>query len=423
MRYERNWAGNYAYQAAACHFPESVDEVRELVASNQRVKVIGTRHSFNGIADTDAAHISLARLNRVIALDRETNRVTVEGGITYGDLSRYLHGQGFALHNLASLPHITVAGACATATHGSGDGNGSLATAVCGMELVKGDGETVRLTREEESGKFAGAVVGLGALGVVTRLTLDIVPSFEMAQHVFEGLPFERLEDGFDDISSSGYSVSLFADWKKPSFNQVWLKRVLTEAGETSGAKEVSATFFGAALSSVKLHPVPGVPAVNCSDQQGIAGPWHERLPHFRMDFTPSAGEELQSEYFVPRKYAHDMVQALNQLSDRIAPLLFVSEMRTIKADGLWMSPCYGQDSVAIHFTWKPDWDAVRQLLPLIEEKLEPFGARPHWSKLFATAPTKLQSLYAKLPAFRELARECDPHGKFRNAYLYTYIY
>jgi xylitol oxidase len=398
-----------------------MERLRELVAVNRRVKVIGTRHSFNGIADTDAAHISLARLNRVIALDRETNRVTVEGGITYGDLSRYLHEQGYALHNLASLPHITVAGACATATHGSGDGNGSLATAVYGIELLKGDGELVQLTKDDSDGKFSGAVVGLGALGVVTKLTLDVVPSYEMTQHVFEGLSFGKLADGFDDIVSSGYSVSLFTDWKEPSFNQVWLKRELTAAGGLS--KEDSQSYFGAAASYVKLHPVPGVSAENCSDQLGIAGPWHERLPHFRMDFTPSAGEELQSEYFVPRKHAYDMMKALSGLSARIAPLLFISELRTVKADELWMSPCYGQDVVALHFTWKPDWEAVRLVLPLIEEKLEPFGARPHWSKLFTMAPSKLQTLYAMLPAFRELAREYDPHGKFRNTYLDTYIY
>lgn len=424
MRYERNWAGNYAYEAAACHVPESLEEARALIAGNRRVKVIGTRHSFNGIADTDVAHISLARLNRVIALDRETNRVTVEGGITYGDLSRYLHEQGYALHNLASLPHITVAGACATATHGSGDGNGSLATAVSAIELLKGDGELVGLTKDESDGRFAGAVVGLGALGVVTKLTLDVVPSFEMTQHVFEGLSFDELADGFDDIASSGYSVSLFTDWKGPSFNQVWRKRVLTKASEIPDIPHAeSRNFFGAAASTVKLHPVPGVSAENCSDQQGIAGPWHERLPHFRMDFTPSAGEELQSEYFVPRRHAYDMVKALNGLSGRIAPLLFISELRTIKADDLWMSPCYGQDAVALHFTWKPDWEAVKQVLPLIEEKLEPFGARPHWSKLFTMAPAKLRSLYVKHPDFRELAREFDPHGKFRNAYLDTYIY
>lgn len=423
MEFKRNWAGNYTYEAAACHFPESVDEVRELVANNRRVKVIGTRHSFNGIADTEAAHISLARLNRVIALDRANNRVTVEGGITYGDLSRYLHEHRYALHNLASLPHITVAGACATATHGSGDGNGNLASAVSGIELVKGDGELLRLTKEGGDDRFAGVIVGLGALGVVTQLTLDVVPSFEIAQHVYEGLPFEALSGGFDDIFSSGYSVSLFTDWKGTSFNQVWQKRLLTEAGESPVGYSDSLTRFGAIASSFKLHPVPGVSADNCSDQLGIAGPWHERLPHFRMDFTPSAGEELQSEYFVPRRHAYDMVKALHQLRHRIAPLLFISELRTIKADDLWMSPCYGQDSVAIHFTWKQDWEAVRQVLPLIEERLEPFGARPHWGKLFAMSPTKLQSLFPKLQHFRKLAREYDPHGKFRNDYLDTYLY
>jgi xylitol oxidase len=421
MGYEWNWAGNYKYGAAECHVPESIEEIQELVATSNRIKVLGSRHSFNGIADTNASHLSLERLNHVIALDRDNNRVTVEGGIRYGELCGYLHENGYALHNLASLPHITVAGACASATHGSGVRNGNLATVVHSMEIVKADGEIVKFSRDDVNGLLSGAAVGLGALGVVTKLTLDVAPTFNMTQHVYEGLPLSKLSDRFDEIVSAGYSVSLFTDWKASAFNQVWLKRV-AEPGE-SAAVAAASDYHGALLSGVNLHPVPGYAADNCSEQRGIPGAWHERLPHFRMDFTPSAGAELQSEYYVARQDAYAALAALDSLRDRIAPLLFISEVRTIAADDLWMSPCYGQDTVAVHFTWKQEWEAVRQVLPLIEAKLERFGARPHWSKLFTMEPVKLQALFAKLPDFRELAQRCDPQGKFRNEFLDTYIF
>ncbi|MFC5649501.1 FAD-binding protein [Paenibacillus solisilvae] len=418
MENNRNWAGNYRYSASELHVPESVEQVQELVARSSLIKVLGTRHSFNGIADSTGSLLSMQKLNRVIALDRTHNKVTVEAGISYGELCRYLHENGYALHNLASLPHITVAGACATATHGSGDRNGNLATAVHSLEIVKADGDTVVFSREQQDGDFAGAVVGLGGLGVVTKITLDVIPAFQMHQHVYDNLPLVHLREHFEDIFSSGYSVSLFTDWKEAVFNQVWQKRRITD----QDTAEVKTEFFGAKRATAHRHPVPGYTAENCSEQMGIPGPWYERMPHFRMDFTPSAGEELQSEYFVPREHAYGALCAIDRLRDAISPLLYVSEVRTIAADNLWMSPCYKQESVAVHFTWKPNWEAVSQVLPIIEEQLAPFEARPHWAKLFTMPPARLQSLYEKLPDFRQLLLRCDPQGKFRNDFLKTYI-
>ncbi|SFI36817.1 xylitol oxidase [Paenibacillus sp. UNC496MF] len=418
MEQHRNWAGNLAYAASNVQYPESVAQLQELTAAGSTVKALGTRHSFNDLADTEGTHISLQKLNRVVALDRERRRVTVEGGIRYGDLCGYLHDNGFALHNLASLPHITVAGAVATATHGSGVRNGNLATAVAGLELVRADGELVSFSRDDATGDFHGAVVGLGALGVVATLTLDLVPAFDVAQTVYEHLPLAALETRFDDVMSSAYSVSLFTDWKQAGFNQVWVKR---EAGESADGPS-AAERAGATPAASPLHPVPGFSAENCSAQLGEPGPWHDRLPHFRMAFTPSAGEELQSEFFVPRAQAYEALSAVAELRESIAPLLYVTEVRSVAADGLWLSPSYGQDAVGIHFTWKPEWEAVRRLLPVIEERLAPFGARPHWGKLFTMAPERLRTLYAKLPEFRRLAAACDPEGKFRNAFLQKFI-
>jgi len=420
MDNHRNWAGNYHYRARELYEPDTMEQLQAWVAAAANVRVLGTRHSFNGIADTTASHLSLAKLNRVIALDRANSRVTVEGGIRYGELCQYLHAHGYALHNLASLPHISVAGACATATHGSGDRNGNLATAVHAIEIVRADGETVTYTRGESDGLFDGAVVGLGALGVVTKLTLDVVPSFHIRQDVYERLPLERLEERFDDIVSGAYSVSLFTDWQSEAINQVWMKRIVPE--RESSVYRAEATLHGATLALGKRHPVFGHDPVHCTEQLGTAGAWHDRLPHFRLDFTPSSGEELQSEYIVPRAHACEAIGALNRMRDRIAPLLYTSEIRTIAEDMLWMSSSYKRPSVAIHFTWKPDWAAVRQLLPAIEEQLAPYAARPHWGKLFAMEPERLQPLYEKLPDFRRLVLQLDPDGKFRNEFLQTYI-
>lgn len=415
----RNWAGNYTYSAARWHEPESVEQVQALVRRSQSVKVLGTRHAFNGIADTTDDMLSLARLDPLIVIDAAQHTVTVGGNVRYGHLCEALHRAGFALHNLASLPHISVAGACATATHGSGEHHGNLATVVTALELVTADGEIAALSREHHGDQFDGAVVGLGGLGVITQLTLEIVPAFEMRQDVYEDLPLLNLEDHFDTIQASGYSVSLFTDWASGMFDQVWVKRRVTD-GESFEAEPV---FCGATRATGPRHPIAGLSPENCTEQMGIPGPWHERLPHFRMNFTPSSGEELQSEYFVPREYAIAAFHAIDRIRDHVAPLLQISEVRTIAADSLWMSPCYQQDCIAIHFTWHKNWHAVKQVLPVLEEVLAPFNARPHWGKLFTMSPTRLQALYPKLPDFQQLLTSFDAQDKFRNAFLNTCIF
>lgn len=362
------------------------------------MKALGARHSFNGIADSDLNQISLEAFDEM-TLDSTAQTVRVGAGVAYGQLAPYLDRNGFAVHNLASLPHISVVGACATGTHGSGSGNGNLSTAVASIQMVTAHGEIV--SPAVESG-----TVGLGALGVVTEVTLRVEPRFEVAQTVYEGLPFAVLEKHLEDVFSLGYSVSLFTDWQNSCAAQMWVKR-------RGGSFEPE--LFGAKAAMEKLHPLPGHPAESCTEQLGMSGPWHERLPHFRMDHTPSSGDELQSEYFVPLDAGYQAIRAVEELRDLITPLLFVSELRTIAADDLWMSPCYRRASLAIHFTWKPQWEAVRAVLPMIENQLARFGARPHWAKLYTM---KAGPLYERLPDFRELVKSLDPGGKFRNNYL-----
>jgi alditol oxidase len=358
----RNWAGNIEYSTNRVHTSTSLAQVQDYVKTQPKLKVLGTRHCFNNIADSKDRFLSLKPMDEVISLDPAKRTVTVAAGITYGQLCPYLHGKGFALHNLASLPQISVAGACSTATHGSGQKNGNLATAASGLEIVTADGTVVTLSRERDGETFNGVVVGLGALGVITKVSLDIQPSFMMRQYVYEDLPLGELKEHFDAIESSGYSVSLFTDWQKQRINELWIKSRIEERQEFHASPE----FYGAKLATRNLHPIAALSAENCTEQMGVPGPWYERLPHFRMGFTPSAGKELQSEYFVPRLHAVEAILAVEKLHDQVSPSLLITEIRTIAADHLWMSPCYDQDCVTIHFTWKPDWPAVSKLLPVI---------------------------------------------------------
>ncbi len=415
----KNWAGNLEYSTDRLYSASSLEQVRSYVKKQNKLKVLGTRHCFNDIADSTDNFLSLKPMDELVAVEPEGRTVTVVAGMTYGQLCPLLHSKGFALHNLASLPHISIAGAVSTATHGSGEKNGNLATAVSALEIVTADGEVVKLSRRQDGEAFLGAVVGLGALGVITKVTLDIQPTYMMRQYVYENLPLSAVKDHFDDIESSGYSVSLFTDWRNQRINEVWIKSRVEEGQAFDGAPE----FFGAKRATKNLHPIAELSAENCTEQMGVPGPWYERLPHFRMGFTPSAGKELQTEYFVPRQHAIEAILAVERLRDQISPHLMISEIRTIAADNLWLSPCYEQPCVTIHFTWKQDWPAVKMLMPLIEKELVPFKARPHWGKLFTVPPADLRSVYRKLPDFIQLSNRYDPHGKFRNEFLSKNIF
>ncbi len=394
-----NWAGNHAYGAARIHEPQSIEELQEIVRDTRPLRVLGSRHSFNDIADTTGHLLSLRLMPRVFELDRAAGTLTVDGGVRYGEFAGALDAAGFALNNLASLPHISVAGACATATHGSGDRIGNLATAVSALEVVTADGETTVFARDGHTEAFNGAVVSLGDL--------------------YERLPLDEAVGNFDEITASADSVSLFTDWSGPVVDQVWLKRRVPDGD----AFEPPPDFFGATIATVPIHPIRRMSTAALTEQLGVPGPWHERLPHFRMDHMPSSGAELQTEYLIPREHAPDALLAIDGIRDRFASVLQISEVRTIASDDLWMSTAFGRASVAFHFTWQPDWGAVRRVLPDIENALAPFDPRPHWGKIFTMAPETVRSSYANLPQFAALLERHDPTGKFRNAFLSRYIF
>ncbi|MFJ6651382.1 D-arabinono-1,4-lactone oxidase [Microbacterium sp. NPDC091313] len=408
-----NWSGNVVYRASGLERPASVAELAELVRGADRVKALGSRHCFTTIADTDGLAVSVAGLPREMRVDAERRVVRATAGLRYGELAEELDAAGWALPNLASLPHISLAGAVATGTHGSGDAVGSLASAVAAIELVTSEGDVRTLRRGDSD--FAGAVVSLGALGIVSAIELDVVPRFDIAQTIFERLPLGAALSHYDEITSLGYSVSLFTTWQDPDvIDQVWVKRRTDAAGELPG--EV----FGARPAPAKRHPLPGVDPVSCTEQLGAPGPWYARLPHFKLDFTPSNGDELQSEFLVPRARATAAIEAVRALAPRIAHLIQVTELRTMAADELWLSPAQGTAATGIHFTWVPDQSAVEAALPELEAALEPFAARPHWGKLFTavTLRDRLPELYPRWHDFRALRAAYDPRGVFANAYL-----
>lgn len=409
----KNWAGNYQYKAKNLYEPSTVKEVQNFILKKEKHKALGSCHCFNNIADSPENQISTKKLNKFLELDEENMTVTVEAGVRYGDFAEELHQKGFAIHNLASLPHISVAGAIATATHGSGVGNGNLATSVKAIEIVNAAGQVLNFDRDKDGDKFNGMVVNLGALGIVTKVTLDVVPTFLVRQDIFQNLPVSALKDNFDEIMSSGYSVSLFTDWMDDNVSQIWIKRIVEPNTE-----DMPVEYFGATAATKNLHPITELSAENCTDQMGEAGPWYERLPHFKMGFTPSSGEELQSEFFVPRENAVEAYLAIEKMKNEIKPQLMISEIRTIKADDLWLSTAYKRESVAFHFTWKQKDKEVRALLPKIEAALAPFGVRCHWGKIFSINKEILHERYERMEDFLALVKEFDPNNKFENAYL-----
>ncbi|WP_225095690.1 FAD-binding protein [Streptomyces sp. CoH27] len=402
-----NWARTITYQAREFHRPQTADALAALVAGSARIRVLGSGHSFNRIADPgpDGVLVSTAGLPPETEIDTAARTVRVSGGVRYAELAHAVHAHGLALPNMASLPHISVAGSVATGTHGSGVTNGPLAAAVREVELIAADGSTVTIGRDDP--RFGGAVTSLGALGVVTALTLDLEPAYEVEQHVFTELPLEGLD--FAAVAAAGYSVSLFTDWRRPGFRQVWVKR---------RTDQPAVRFPWAAPATEPMHPVPGMPATYCTEQLGVPGPWHERLPHFRAEFTPSNGEEIQSEYLLPRSAAVDALCAIDGIRSTVAGVLQTCEVRTIAADPQWLSPAHGRDSVALHFTWVRDEAAVLPVVRRLEAALAPFEPRPHWGKLYEIPSTVVRGLYAHLADFRALARSLDPAGKFTNAFV-----
>jgi xylitol oxidase len=408
-----NWSGNVAFAAKTIHTPGTVEELQTIVARSRKAHAVGSRHSFNAIADTDGDLILLRQLNRVLDIDTSASTITVEGGATYRDIARQLDAAGLALPNLASKPHFSIVGACATSTHGSGSANPGLASAISALKIVTASGEIVSLKRGDPD--FDGAPVGIGALGIVSEVTLHVVPRFDARQEVWLEFPLMAFIDNFDSVMTSGYSVSAFTSWRGDVVDQVWLKSL-----STSPLRDRE--FHGAKWSERTVDLGPNTAVVDRSELLGITEPWYQRIPHQRMEVESARGAELQAEYFIARSDAPAALRAIHAMQDKFMPLLQISEIRTVARDNYWMSGFYERDSVAIHFAWNPDWPAIQRLLPEVEAVLAPFAPRPHWGKVFTMSATDIRSRYPRFAEFRALADRLDPERKFRNDYLSAII-
>ena len=415
---EQNWAGNYAYRASQIHRPTTIDEIAAIAQSATSIRVLGSRHSFTDIVDADEL-IDLGGYQPKTHFDADAQTITVPASTTYGDVAQSLAPYGMALRNLASLPHISVAGSVATATHGSGIGNGNLATSVAGFEYVNTAGEIISVDRSTPD--FDGLVVSLGALGIVTAVSLGVVFDYQIEQHVYEDLPLDVVGDQLAMILGAAYSVSVFTTFAGSldgQVGQVWIKR-RTDGSDRS--MDAGATFLDAPAATMQHHPIPGVDGSTCTAQLGVPGPWADRLPHFRMGFTPSAGNEVQSEFFVGSVDGPLALEALRNAADDFADRLMVSEVRVVAADELWMSPQYRRPSVAFHFTWHPDSEAggaagdLVRAVAAVQEALGPFAPRPHWGKVFDADGFSARDSYEMFDDFIDMAQRLDPHGVFRN--------
>jgi len=410
----QTWAGTYSFTAPRLVEASTVDEVRDLVAAGGRVRALGTRHSFNDLADTTGTLVTVTGIPADPVLDEDARTVTVGAGTRYGVLATWLEERGWALHNLGSLPHISIGGAIATGTHGSGTGNGVLSTAVAALTYVDADGGLVTIRRGEPD--FAGVVVGLGAYGVAVRVTLDVQPTYRVRQDVFRGLPWDALLDDLDGVLGAAYSVSVFTTWDEPALDQTWRKTRLD--GSDDDGPDVPDTWFGVPRDPSSEGFLVAGSEENLTPQGGVPGPWSQRLPHFRLDSTPSNGDEIQTEYFVDRRRAADAIRAVRTLAPRIAPVLLITELRAAAADDLWLSPAYERDVVAVHFTWQNRPDDVRALLPTIESALAPFDARPHWGKFHGMSADAVARVTPRLADARALFERLDPRGVFTSAHL-----
>jgi len=402
----QNWSKNVDFNDRAFLQPESLAELQELVRSNQKIRARGTAHCFNEIANTSSYAISLAKMPRIIEVSAATKSVKVSSGLTYGELAPVLHNQGWALNNLASLPHISIAGSISTGTHGSGIKNQNLANQVLSLDIVTAEGELRHIDRANPA--FNALVIGLGLGGIVYQYELKIEPTFEIRQVIYPEIPLDVLQRNFDQIMGTAYSVSYFTDWSSAQVGNLWCK---FRDGEV-----IPESVGGSAKADKKYHPIPSVDPVACTDQLGESGDWHQRLSHFKLEFTPSVGEEIQTEFFVDRKDAAAAIEAVLKLGEEITPLLWITELRTIAADDLWLSGAYQRETLAIHFTWKKDL-AIYPVIEKVEAALRPFNYRPHWGKVFTADGKYLSSVYPKMSEFKALVEALDPSSKFENTF------
>lgn len=411
----QNWAKNITFSSQNYIEIENLTQLQKVIESSNKLKVIGTGHSFSEIADTTGTLISLKNLDAEIEIDEKSQTVRVSAGTSYANLAKYLEKNGWALSNLASLGEITIAGAVMTGTHGSGSDNKVLSDSVVAIEMILASGDKFVIDRKDFA-QFPGFVVSFGALGVFTKLTLKIVKSFSVKQVVYENIPIQSVLENFNEIFDRPYSASYFSNWSPKNTGQIWMKFLDNEK-----FSELQSNAYGGNLALTNQHPVKVNHPGNCTEQMGVAGKWLFRLPHFKLDSSPASGDEVQTEYLVDRDYVQGYINELTKIGEDIAARVYATEIRTMSSDDLWLSGAYGRETVGFHFTWKKTSE-VKDFLPVIENILGKNKGRPHWGKLFSTPRAQLIERYPKYEEFRQLIQKYDSGNKFRNKFIEQYF-
>ena len=411
----QNWAKNITFSSQNYIEIENLTQLQKVIESSNKLKVVGTSHSFSEIADTTGTLISLKNLDSEIEIDEKSQTVKVSAGTSYANLAKYLEKNGWALSNLASLGEISIAGAVMTGTHGSGSNNKVLSDSVVAIEMILSSGDKFVIDRKNFA-QFSGFVVSFGALAVFTKLTLKIVRSFSVKQVVYENVPIQSVLENFNEIFDRPYSASYFSNWSPKNTGQIWMKFL-----DDDKYPELQSKAYGGNLALSNQHPVKVNDPGNCTEQMGVAGKWLFRLPHFRLNSSPASGDEVQTEYLVDRDHVQGYINELTKIGEDIAARVYATEIRTISSDDLWLSGAYGRETVGFHFTWKKSPE-VKDFLPEIENILGKNNGRPHWGKLFSTPRAQLIDRYPMYEEFRQLIQKYDSGNKFRNKFIEQYF-
>ncbi|KAI1701064.1 FAD binding domain-containing protein [Ditylenchus destructor] len=408
-----NWGDNFLFSTQNIQYPTTVEEVQEIVQNADKVRVVGTRHSFSTCADSPDTILSTLALKNIIGFDDSVPSITVQAGIAYTDLNPYLQYLGFALPNLATLAEISVGGASQTGAHGSGLSNQCLASHIRSLKIVLANGTLA--TYGPNDPELKAIALGVGAFGVITQVELKVEPTFNITNYFFLNMTAQNLYDHFDEIENTGYTAQLFTDFSTPG---VWGQIMIMDRSGSNANIGSLQNLYGATRATTKVSPILALPPTYLVDQ-GVEQPWYFGLVDYHLGLSGFDGGEIQSEYFLPYENAVAAIKAVTTLSDLIAPRVHTMLIRTIKGDDLWLSEMYSQSSVvAIHFTWKLNMTAVMEVLPQIEQLLIPYCAKPHWGKVFAQGPETFLHCYPKLADFKQLAEQLDPTHKFRNQFL-----
>jgi L-gulono-1,4-lactone dehydrogenase len=429
----RNWAGTATATPARWCRPGTEAEicaaVKDAAPAGLTVRALGSGHSFTAAAATSGVALDLSAWTGIIAADTRTGLVTARSGTTLRALNAELGGLGLAMANLGDIDAQTLAGALSTGTHGTGARLGGLATQVEALELVLADGSVVTCSASARPELFAAARVGLGALGVITTVTLRCVPSFTLLADE-RPMPVEEVLGQFDVLAGANDHFEFY--WF-PYGRQALVKRnnrlpVPDGAQATPSPRPLPAwrrfwefevmenAAFGALCRVGRAAPRL-IPSLNRLSSAALSSRTYTGTSH-RVFVTPRRVRFAESEYAVPRESLGHVIAELRRAVPRLAdPVMFPVEVRVAAADDIWLSTGYGRESayVAIHQYAGLPYQAY---FDRFESIVAEVAGRPHWGKLHSLDAGRLRPLYPRFDDFRRVRAEADPEGRFGNAYL-----